>query len=136
MRRLGRATQRQSRHKQSRTRPLRLLNHPRPRMCHHTYTLTRLFPHRTVTRRVRPTCRMPMALIRYPTSHFPSPLVQFQKRAKRNAFDIVSSVALKTARAKAAGTFAQMLVRTVGTWSAKGGTVNARTRLVEMRGHE
>jgi hypothetical protein len=48
----------------------------------------------------------------------------------------VSSVALKTARARVAGTFARMLVRTAGRWSAKGGTVNGRTRLVEMRGHE
>jgi hypothetical protein len=48
----------------------------------------------------------------------------------------VSSVDLRTARAKVDGTFARMLVRTAGRWIAKGGTVSAQTRLVGMRGHE
>ena len=106
-------------------------------MCHHIHIHTpTLFPHHSVTRRVRPTCRMCMALIRLPTSRCLRSLMAVLKRAKLNGFGTVSSVALRTARAKAGGTFARMLVRTVGRWSAKGGTASVQTKLVGMRGHK
>ena len=58
------------------------------------------------------------------------------KRAKLNEFGTVSSAAPRTARAKGDGPFARMLARTAGRWIAKGGTVSAQTKLVEMRGHD
>ena len=48
----------------------------------------------------------------------------------------MSSAALRTAKARADGTFARMLVRTVERWIARVGTVSAQTRLVGMRGHD
>jgi hypothetical protein len=140
MRGPGRPTRRQLPHSLNKAHPLRLPHHPRPPMCHRIririHTPTRQCPHHSVTRRVRPTCRMYMALIRYPTSHCPRPLTVVLKRAKLNGFDTVSSAALRIARARADGPFARMLVRTAGRWTAKGGTVSAQTKLVGMRGHE
>jgi hypothetical protein len=144
MRGPGRPIRRQLPRSLSKAHPLRLPHHPRPPTCHRIririHTPTRLCPHHSVTRRVRLTCRMCMALIRYPTSRCLSCLrpltVPVLKRAKLNGFGTVSSAALRTARAKADGPFARMLVRTAGIWSAKGGTVSAQTKLVGMRGHE
>ena len=138
MRGPGRPIRRQLPRSLSKAHPLRLPHHPRPPMCHRIRirTPTRLFPHHSVTRRVRPTCRTCMALIRYPTSRCQRPLTAVLKRAKLNEFGTVSSVALRTAKAKADGTFARMLVRTAGRWSAKGGIVSVQTKLVGMLGHE
>ncbi len=139
MRGTGRPTRRQLPSSLNKAHPLRLLLHlPRPPMCHRTHTPTHLCLHHSVTRRVRPTCRMCMALTRYPipTSRCLKPLTVVPKRAKLNGFGTVSSAALRTARAKADGPFARMLVRTAGRWIAKGGTVSAQTKLVGMRGHE
>lgn len=141
MRGPGRPTRHQSPPSLSKAHLLRLPHHPQPPMCHRIRirTPTHLCPHHSVTRRVRPTCRMCMALIRYPTSRCLSylrPLTVVPKRTKLNGFGTVSSAARRTARAKGDGPFARMLVRTVGRWSAKGGTVSAQTKLVGMRGHE
>ena len=140
MRGPGRPTRRQLPRSLSQAHPLRL-RRPRPLMCPRirTHTPTRLCLHHSVTRRVRPTCRMCMVLIRYPTSRCLSclrPLTVVLKRAKLNGLGTVSSAALRTARAKADGPFARMLVRTAGIWSVKEETVSAQTKLVGMRGHE
>jgi hypothetical protein len=141
MRGPGSPTRRQSPRSLSKAHPLQVPPHPQPPTCHRIriHTPTHLCPRHSVTRRVRPTCRMCMALIRYPTSRCLSclrPLTVDLKRTKLNGFGTVSSAALRTARAKAGGLFARMLVRTAGKWSAKGGTVSVQTKLVGMRGRE
>ena len=141
MRGPGRPTRPQSHRSLSKAHPLRLPHHLRPPMCHRIriHTPTRLCPHHSVTRRVRPTYRMCMALIQCPTSRYLSclrPITVVLKRAKLNGFGTVLSAALRTARAKVDGRFARMPVRTAGRWTAKGGTVSAQTKHVGMRGHE